>query len=1136
MASKRCFFAECCDQVVCNSETTWMPLSEVKNKDLEQTCFPEAQTLLEVMLLRADLFFQHILDLDNAFVCDAHYTMLVQPFYVMTKSMCDTCVDVRGSQLRNKGRLRNINVSQAITLCEIFKVKHSYGKVICPRCRIELGKYGDITRKELHNDAFTCLFDSECPYCMKSNDPDYYPPLETVTHDEKIKEQRTALNKFLAASGSTKKVLCTESYKDLSHRVKLRYIYLAKTIFASIASFMTKDDAEMFTLDVFNELRPEYSNIKLDGNFCQVMSGVSEAYSNAESWLSRREILSIVAPKLPLKILQLFIPGLTDHRFSAARFHATACGIGSRVCEKVNPVRRFTDSQIAHFVDFIISPHVCIDLPFGEKILKLSAGIELNVPDTIRNMGPTRIVEQYFSYCEELCQGFEPLSRSSLFTILDVCKASTRKSLQGIDHFAADAAEGFEGIKKMIENNTHLSSESTRLIENLKRARLYLKSDYKVHVARFSSVADHCCVYALSDQKKKDFAYECNHDHKEICSECSNVTSTLDEIECLLETSETDDELLDRSLSKFRLYRESIEAWKAHLLRSINQDLCREELLDKLASDEIYINLDWAMKFLPVKSREPQSEFFGKRGISWHVTVVMKTASSQETPNNDFDEVSDISDELPQFYEFDMTDLSEEIESDNTVSIRARKNVFEYKVFVHVFDESAQDSDIVLAILKDVLSRVKNSDPQIAKAFIRSDNAGCYHSADTIVSAIHMWELTGIVIKRVDFCDPQGGKGPCDRYAAVIKSHIRRYLNENHNVTNASEFVEACHSYKGVKGVLALNCTTVKDNVKRNKKCTIKQITNYYNFEYTEEGLLVHRSWDVGTGLLLHWSQLKFNRSIGNILSNRDVDCHQDWLRSKQKYDCGMMETDNYATSRSEILPSSNKEKKLFECNAREGCTAAFMKFGNLINHILLGDHKPSIERFSLKDTAMKTYYCKLEEVGSRRIISVDVNEKQINQLKRNPLSKGWALPIRKPNKEFSSKQREYLEAKFNQGVSGVKHWKPKDVVADMENLRVKNKFYFSASEILKENQIRSFFGRMKRERQMVSSKESNIIPMDIDNNTGENTNEENDHEEIESDLEVLEDFQDIEAAIEETTVIENIFASAKTALETSAT
>ena len=72
-------------------------------------------------------------------------------------------------------------------------------------------------------------------------------------------------------------------------------------------------------------------------------------------------------------------------------------------------------------------------------------------------------------------------------------------------------------------------------------------------------------------------------------------------------------------------------------------------------------------------------------------------------------------------------------------------------------------------------------------------------------------DKTDIVIKRIDFCDPQGGKGPCDRYAAVIKSNVRRCLNENHNVTTASEFVEACHSYKGVKGVFAFDCR-IEDN------------------------------------------------------------------------------------------------------------------------------------------------------------------------------------------------------------------------------------------------------------------------------------------------------------------------------------
>ena len=228
-------------------------------------------------------------------------------------------------------------------------------------------------------------------------------------------------------------------------------------------------------------MNTEDSNIKLDGNFGQILSGVSEAYNKAESWQARQEILSIVAPKVTLKLLQLFLPGLTEGRFCAARFHAAKYGTGSRVEAKVGPVQRFSDCQIAHFVDFIISPHVCIDLPFGEKTLKLSPRTELYVPNMIRNMGSTRIIDQYLLCCKEMCVNFEPLSRSSLFPILDICKASTRKSLQGIDYFAADAAEGFKGIKRIIETYPLLPSESNRLVENLQRARLYLRERLRDH-------------------------------------------------------------------------------------------------------------------------------------------------------------------------------------------------------------------------------------------------------------------------------------------------------------------------------------------------------------------------------------------------------------------------------------------------------------------------------------------------------------------------------------------------------------------------------------------------------------------------------------------------------------------------------
>ncbi|CAF4367213.1 unnamed protein product, partial [Rotaria magnacalcarata] len=373
--------------------------------------------------------------------------------------------------------------------------------------------------------------------------------------------------------------------------------------------------------DSFNDVNNDDSSIVLDGNFRQIMSGVSEAYINAESWQSRREILSILAPKLSLKLMQSSVPGITKGRFSSPRLHARKYGVGSKVEVTTKVVQRFDDCQIAHFVDFIVSPHVCTDLPFGEKVLKLSSGVELFIPNTIRNMGPTRIVDQYLFYCKEMCSDFEPLGKSSLFTILEICKASTRKSLLGINYFAAEGGEAFDGIKKLIEDKAALSMDSERLIENLKRARFYLKSDYKVHVRRSSDIADHCCAYALSDLKGQNFVQDCDHEHDQSCIECSNLSNTLNETERFIKETETDEELLDRAVKKFQSYRESIEAWKAHLLRSINQDLCRENLLNKLSNDEIYLNLDWAMKFLPVKSREPQSEFFDKRGISWHITV-----------------------------------------------------------------------------------------------------------------------------------------------------------------------------------------------------------------------------------------------------------------------------------------------------------------------------------------------------------------------------------------------------------------------------------------------------------------------------------------------------------------------------------
>jgi len=170
--------------------------------------------------------------------------------------------------------------------------------------------------------------------------------------------------------------------------------------------------------------------------------------------------------------------------------------------------------KIEHFLTFITSSHIVQDLPFGEKILKLSSGEQLRIPNIVRTLIPDHIILQYQGYCRDT--GFGPASRSTIIIniilyvtekpilggtlklcmyvcmyvstlsrILRVCSASTRKSLHGLDYFAATGAEAFDELELIVETigdeygkGLTWARETT---EKLKQAKRYLKGDYKVN-------------------------------------------------------------------------------------------------------------------------------------------------------------------------------------------------------------------------------------------------------------------------------------------------------------------------------------------------------------------------------------------------------------------------------------------------------------------------------------------------------------------------------------------------------------------------------------------------------------------------------------------------------------------------------
>ena len=137
-----------------------------------------------------------------------------------------------------------------------------------------------------------------------------------------------------------------------------------------------------------------------------------------------------------------------------------------------------------------------------------------------------------------------------------------------------------------------------------------------------SCVPDHCRPFALSHKSDEDFTTECDQLHD---LRWDLIPSVFDEVELALKDSALARSSEDKKEMEYVICesKKNIQAWKAHLLRAINQDETRLNLLQGLNPASVLVVLDWAMKFLPRKYHESQSDWFGKRGISWHIAVAM---------------------------------------------------------------------------------------------------------------------------------------------------------------------------------------------------------------------------------------------------------------------------------------------------------------------------------------------------------------------------------------------------------------------------------------------------------------------------------------------------------------------------------
>lgn len=180
-------------------------------------------------------------------------------------------------------------------------------------------------------------------------------------------------------------------------------------------------------------------------------------------------------------------------------------------------------------------------------------------------------------------------------------------------------------------------------IRKLLEAQQYQRTDYKIHTKETSRVADHCSWHALSDPNDASFQRSCkdavqSHDHNLQCPQCEAIKEFLKELsnqaELLLDKHRQNYEenpsnhfneakiKAEQELNEVQQAIHQIDDLKRHQIRATRSERHRIELIQNFDEHKALIWMDYAQKFLATYGRERQDQYFGKKGLSWHITTI----------------------------------------------------------------------------------------------------------------------------------------------------------------------------------------------------------------------------------------------------------------------------------------------------------------------------------------------------------------------------------------------------------------------------------------------------------------------------------------------------------------------------------
>ena len=404
---------------------------------------------------------------------------------------------------------------------------------------------------------------------------------------------------------------------------------------------------------------------------------------------------------------------------------------------------------------------------------------------------------------------------------------------------------------------------------------------------------------------------------------------------------------------------------------------------------------------------------------------------------------------------------------------------------------------------------MKRQGSRLNEAFPRSDNAGCYHCAFLLLSLPGLGQRIGVRIARYDFSEAQAGKDICDRRAASLKSHIRRYINQGNDVKTASDMKAAIDSHGGIKGCYSAVCKV--DEMSQNMtKHSLSGIQSLNNFMFTESGeIIAWRAYNVGPGKVFSAASLAH---LGTPQGPTNLQVHQafsspDMLTGVFRAPSRTREQQPAAPTMKPITEErihlEEEESVVFGC-PEEACIKVYQSHSSLQRHLDAGKHLLALERESMYDVIKKKWAetCKsisgsyMEAAHPPTSLSASVSHSQSEDAPPTA-DIGWALKKTKKSVHFTTKVRQFLREVFLQGEGSGNKATAENVAARMRSMRTaEGTKVFTKDEWLTSTQISRYFSRLatlNRSGALHRTEEARPAPTEPVSDGEENEGEEED-------------------------------------------